>query len=452
MGAFSMPDNRQTHVRYAIIGILFVVSCLSYSDRVALSLAGVVLNKEIGLSPMRLGYLVSAFGWAYVLGQLPSGGLLDRFGSKKVYGISIIVWSLCAFLVGFAGYLGASAAFIAIFVLRLISGFAQTPIFPGNGRVVASWFPTRERGRASAIFNSSQYFTLLIFAPVYGWIIHVAGWRSCFWFIGAFGFVLTILWFCYFYSVRQHPRISGAEVDYIEKGGGLVDVDVGVTRGNTKGSTLNWATIKLLLSQRMLVGVYIGQYCITTLTWFFISWFPIYLAQARHMSILKVGLAAALPGLCGGCGGILGGVISDKLLHSGYSLSFARKAPIMSGMALSMTMIACNYAHAQSLMLLLMSISFFGKGIGALGWTVISDTSPPGMVGLNGALFNLIGNMAGITTPLIIGYLVQKTGSFDDALIFVGITALCAIVSYGPIVGEIKRLEPFALAPVLKAS
>ena len=88
-----------------------------------------------------------------------------------------------------------------------------------------------------------------------------------------------------------------------------------------------------------------------------------------------------------------------------------------------------------------MSLSFFGKGFGSLGWTVISDTSPKGMVGLNGALFNLIGNLAGITTPIIIGYLVKKTGSFDDVLIFVGATALCAIVSYGPIVGEIKRLD-----------
>jgi ACS family glucarate transporter-like MFS transporter len=159
------------------------------------------------------------------------------------------------------------------------------------------------------------------------------------------------------------------------------------------------------------------------------------------MSILKVGFAAAVPGLCGGFGGILGGVISDRLLRNGRSLSFSRKTPIMAGMALSMTMIACNYAQAQSLMLLLMSISFFGKGIGALGWTVISDTSPKGLVGINGALFNLIGNMAGIVTPIVIGYLVEKTGSFDDALIFVSLTALCAIVSYGPIVGEIKRLD-----------
>jgi ACS family glucarate transporter-like MFS transporter len=200
----------------------------------------------------------------------------------------------------------------------------------------------------------------------------------------------------------------------------------------------------MLLSHRMLIGVYIGQYCIVTLTWFFLTWFPIYLSEARHMSILKVGFAAAVPGLCGGFGGILGGAISDRLLKNGHSLSFARKAPIMAGMALSMTMIACNYAQAQALMLLFMSISFFGKGIGALGWTVISDTSPKGMVGMNGALFNLCGNMAGITTPLIIGYIVATTHSYNGALIFVGIIAFCAIVAYGPIVGEIKRLE---LAP-----
>jgi MFS family permease len=84
---------------------------------------------------------------AYVLGQLPSGGLLDRFGSKRVYGISISIWSVCSFLTGLAGYLGASVAFTVIFALRLISGTAQAPVFPGNGRIVASWFPSAERGR-----------------------------------------------------------------------------------------------------------------------------------------------------------------------------------------------------------------------------------------------------------------------------------------------------------------
>ena len=196
----------------------------------------------------------------------------------------------------------------------------------------------------------------------------------------------------------------------------------------------------------MLVGVYIGQYCIATLTWFFVTWYPLYLAQARHMSVINVGLAAAVPGLCGGFGGVLGGVISDRLLHRGLSLTFSRKLPIIAGLALSITIVACNYVSSQTLMILFMSISFFGKGFGALGWTVISDTSPRGMIGMNGALFNLCGNMAGITTPLIIGHIVQKTHSYNGALVFVGLIAFCAIVSYGPIVGEIKRLD-FAAPP-----
>jgi MFS transporter, ACS family, glucarate transporter len=429
---------KKTHVRYLIISVLFAVSCFSYGDRVTLSLAGTAMSKDVLLDPLKMGYLFSAFSWAYVLGQLPCGALLDRLGAKKVYGIGIVVFSVCALLTGFAGYLAPAAAFTVIFLLRLIDGFAQSPIFPGNGRIVASWFPSNERGRASAIFNSSQYFALMIFAPILGAITHSAGWRSCFWFMGALGFVFALIWVKSIYEVKDHPRISIAEIDFIEQGGGLVNAD---RAGAARGRLLTWAAVKRLLSHRMLVGIYLGQYCVTTLTWFFLTWFPVYLAQARHLSIMKVGFAAALPALCGGTGGILGGAVSDKLLRAGHSLSFARKTPIIAGMLLSVTMIGCNYAPVQAVMLFLMSLSFFGKGFGSLGWTVISDTSPKGMVGLNGALFNLIGNLAGITTPIIIGYLVKKTGSFDDVLIFVGATALCAIASYGPIAGEFKRLE-----------
>ncbi len=441
-----MVDLGQTRIRYLIICILFVVSCFSFADRAALSQAASAMPQDMNLNAQRMGYLLSAFGWAYALGQLPSGGLLDRFGSKRVYGISIILWSLFAFLTGCAGYVNVSTVFTVIFVLRILSGLAQSPVFPGNARIVAAWFPTSERGRASAIFNASQYFALPIFAPIFGWLIYTTGWQSCFWFMSVLGGSLTVVWFTNIYGVKEHPRISQAEVKFIEGGGGLVNTDA---QASAKKNTLTWATVKLLLSYRMLVGVYVGQYCITTLTWFFLTWFPLYLAQARHMSVLKVGFFAAVPGLCGGIGGVLGGVISDRLLQSGCSLSFARKLPIMVGMALSMTMVVCNYAHSQAVMLLWMAISFFGKGIGALGWTVISDTSPKGLVGINGALFNLFGNTAGITTPLIIGYIVAKTHSYNGALIFVSLIAFCAILSYGPIVGEIRRIE---LRPTANAS
>ena len=433
-----MPKRETTHVRYLIVFMLFVASTFSYGDRVVLSIAAVDLSRSLRLDALRLGYLLSGFGWAYVAAQLPAGGLLDRFGSKRVYGVSIICWSMAALLAGLTGYLPAVAAFYALFLLRLLSGLAQSPVFPGNGRIVAAWFPAAERGRASAIFNASQYFSLVIFAPIMGWIAHGWGWKQCFWFAGAIGLALAVAWFRVIDGVKTHPRISQAEIEYIDRGGGLASLDA---RNQSRGSTLKWRAVKWLLGNRMLVGIYLGQYCITTLTWFFLTWFPIYLSQSRHVSIVKVGFLAALPALCGFAGGILGGVTSDRLLRTGRSLTLARKVPIVLGMALAMTMVACNYVSTSMAVVALMSVAFFGKGFGALGWTVISDTSPKGMVGINGGLFNLIGNVAGVTTPIVIGAIVKHTGSFQYALIFIAATALLAIVAYVPIVGEIKRLE-----------
>ena len=439
-GTALAPEQRATHVRYLIVFMLFVASSFSYADRVALSVAGTTMQKQLALDPVRFGFLLSGFSWAYVLGQLPSGGLLDRFGSKRVYGISIFLWTICAFLIGLAGYLPAAYIFSTIFGLRLLSGLAQSPVFPGNGRIVAAWFPTAERGTASAIFNSSQYFALVAFAPIFGWLTQRYGWQSTFWFMGLFGLVLVFAWYKLVHNVPNHPFISSAEIEHIERGGGLVNIDraAGVKAASRP---LTWAGVAQLLQQRMLVGIYIGQFCITTLTYFFITWFPVYLVQARHMSVLKGGFAVALPALCGSIGGVLGGLWSDGLLRRGHSLTFARKLPIIAGMLLSTTMIACNYTTTQSVVLFLMSLAFFGKGVGALGWTVIADTSPKELIGLNGGLFNLFGNTAGITTPIIIGFIVQKTGSFNGALVFVAFAALMAILSYVVIVGEIKRVN-----------
>lgn len=278
-----------------------------------------------------------------------------------------------------------------------------------------------------------------MFAPLFGWLTHSHGWRSCFWFMGIFGFVLAFAWWKTIYSVKSHPLISPAEIELIEEGGGLVNLDRSTEA--RPANPITWTGIRQLLRQRMLIGIYLGQFCITTLTYFFITWFPIYLVQARHMSILRGGFAVALPALCGSIGGILGGVSSDSLLRRGYSLTFSRKAPIIAGMLLSITMIACNFTNVQTAVMVLMSVAFFGKGFGALGWTVIADASPRELIGMNGGIFNLFGNIAGITTPIVIGLLVKKTGSFSDALIFVGATALLAIFSYLVIVGEIKRIE-----------
>ncbi|HEY6925479.1 MAG TPA: hypothetical protein VI653_18520 [Steroidobacteraceae bacterium] len=150
---------------------------------------------------------------------------------------------------------------------------------------------------------------------------------------------------------------------------------------------------------------------------------------------------ATLPAICGFVGGVLGGILSDALLRHGYSLTVARKLPIIVGLLLSTVMLGCNFIHVDWLVVVVMSLAFFGKGIGALGWAVVADASPRRMAGLSGALFNAFGNTAAITTPIIIGYIVAATGTFGGALVFVVANAVVAILSYLVIVGPIARLE-----------
>ncbi|MEV4781741.1 MFS transporter [Burkholderia sp. LMU1-1-1.1] len=429
-----------TRVRWLILAILFAVTTINYADRATIAIAGPELKKLLGLSPVQMGYVFSAFAWSYVLAQLPGGWLLDRFGTKITYFFSIFMWSLFTLLMGTVGFLTGAAALTALFCLRLAVGASEAPSFPGNSRLASSWFPTAERGTAAAIFNSAQYFATVLFGPLMGWLVHTHGWESVFYVMGGLGILMSFIWLKMVYGPKDHPRINAAELAYIKEGGALIDLEskdkaVATTKLDT-GSA-----IRQLLGNRMLLGVYIGQYCINTLTYFFLTWFPVYLVTERHMTILKAGFVAALPAVAGFLGGVLGGVISDRLIKRGFSLSVARKTPIVCGLLLAMSMIICNYVETDWLVITVMSLAFFGKGIGALGWAVVADTSPKEAGGLSGALFNTFGNTAGITTPIVIGYILQQTGSFAGALVFVGANAAVAILCYVLMVGEIKRFE-----------
>lgn len=426
--------------------MLFVATVINYADRATLSIAGPALSKDLSLNSLQMGFVFSAFGWAYVAAQLPGGWLLDRFGSKRVYFASIALWSSFTLAQGGVALLAGTTALYALFALRFLVGMTEAPSFPGNARIVATWFPASERGTASAIFNSAQYFATILFAPIMGWITFTYGWPYVFYFMGALGLLFCVGWLKLVHNPLDHPRLQPAELEYIRQGGAIVDVDqrAAGTNANARkvvsGGVELRAALGTLLTSRMMWGIYIGQFSINTLTYFFITWFPVYLVQQRGMSILNAGLVASIPAMCGFAGGVLGGVWSDALLRRRFSLTAARKLPIVGGMLLSTIMIACNYVDTPWLVVTLMALSFFGKGVGALGWAVVSDTVPKQIAGLSGALFNTFGNLSSITTPIVIGYIVHTTGSFEGALVFVAANALAATLSYLVITGEIKRL------------
>jgi MFS transporter, ACS family, glucarate transporter len=426
-------------LRYYILFLIFAVTAVNYADRAIVSIAGPAMADEFGLDPVALGLIFSAFGWSYALGQLPGGWILDRFGTKWVYAASITLWSAFTLSQGLVGFVTGGTAFVLLFGLRFMVGLSEAPSFPANARLVSAWFPSVERGFASAVFNSAQYFATVIFAPFMAWIVHDFGWRKVFWVMGVLGIGVALIWIRVIHSPRQHPRMSEQELTLLSEGGALLDSEES-TAVKRKGH--GWNVIRQLLTNRMLVGIYVAQYSITTLTYFFLTWFPVYLVKERGFTILQAGFAAVAPALCGFLGGILGGIISDRLLKATGSLTLARKAPIVAGMLLSTVIIACNFVDSSTVVVALIAQAFFGKGIGSLGWAVVSDTSPRQAPGLNAGLFNTFGNLAGITTPIAIGYIVKASdGSFAGALAFVALNAMVALASYLLVVGKIERVE-----------
>ncbi|WP_447982308.1 MFS transporter [Achromobacter kerstersii] len=441
--------------RFLILALITIVLAFSTGDRATLSVAGSGMSKELGLSPVQMGWLFSSFAWAYVLAHIPAGWLVDRLGAKRTVLGGLVLWSACTMFMGAAGWF--ASAFAALLVLRFLLGTFEAPVGPASGRVIAAWFPAQERGVAGAIFNSAQYLSLALFTPLMGWLDHMFGWEHVFSVMGALGLLLALLWWRAYQVPTEHPKLTAEELELMRKGGALVDLPAhGVApstdsdaQPDADGMAQRTPNLLDLFRSRMLTGIFLAQYCITAITWFFVSWFPTYLVKERGMSILTAGFVASLPAIAGCVGGVLTGFVSDWLLKRTQSLTIARKVPITIGLLLTSVMIGCNYVDTDWIVVALMSLAFFGKGFGSLGWTVVADTAPKSMIGLTGGVFNAIGNTAGITTPVVIGYILGRTGSFHQALVFVGLHGVVAVASYWLLVGRIQRFEPKRRAPAL---
>ncbi|MDR5815210.1 MFS transporter [Caballeronia sp. LZ033] len=436
--AAGVAMTQRTSVRYAVLAMLVIASAVNLGDRANLSITGSAMSADLGIGPVALGYVFSAFAWAYVLAQLPAGWLLDRFDSIKVYGISLVLWSLCTVAQGFLGTLSTAAAIAGLFVLRFLLGLVESPVSPANSHIVAAWFPVRERGLATSIYNSAQYIAVVVFVPLMGFLVHKAGWPSVFWIMGALGLVLAMVWFKVMHQPQAHPRANAAELDYLRKGGANLGTN---GKKALETGSVDLGAVRFFLKSRLMLGVYLSQYCLTSLQYFFITWFPIYLVKGRGMNIVEVGFLATLPAMAGFIGGIAGGYLSDSLLRRGLDVSLARKTPFVIGMLLASSLVLCNFVASPYTVVALMSLAIFGKGLAAVNWAVVSDTAPPHLVGLAGGLFNLFGSISGIVTPIVIGYALQLTGSFTGAMYFVAAHGLIGAITYLFITGKIRRLE-----------
>ena len=420
---------RPTRTRFVVLALLAVGTMINYLDRTVLGIAAPSLTQELGLSAAVMGLVFSAFSWTYAAAQIPGGIFLDRFGSRLTYFLSVSVWSLFTLLQGLA------TGLYSLLTFRFGLGVSEAPCFPTNSRVVTTWFPQQERARATGVYTVGEYLGLACFAPFLFWLMSIFSWRAPFVVVGLAGIVFAFVWWAMYREPHESKTVNQAELDYIAAGGGLAPP---VERGK---SGFSWARVRALLRYRQMWGACLGQFGGNSTLVFFLTWFPTYLANERHMGWIKIGFFAVMPFIAAAVGVMFGGWLSDELLKRTGSANIARKLPIIAGLLGASTIIAANYVDSDTAVIAILSVAFFAQGMTGLGWTLISDIAPKNLMGLTGGVFNFAANLAGIITPLVIGFIVAATGSFFYALAYVGAVAMIGALSYIFVLGDVKRME-----------
>ncbi|KHD85304.1 glucarate transporter [Heyndrickxia ginsengihumi] len=422
--------EKATRVRYSILLLIFINVVVNYMDRSNISIAAPFLSKDLHLSSVQMGLIFSAFGWAYALLQVPGGWFVDHVKPRVLYAITLGLWSVATLI------LGMVRGFGGLFGLRISLGVLEAPAYPTNNRIVTSWFPENERARAIGLYTSGQFVGLAFLTPVLTTIQSAFGWRGLFVVTGLVGIVWAIVWYLFYRDPRDSRRVNKAELKVISDGDGLVDWN---KSGKQKSST-GVKELAFVLTKRKLWGIYIGQFCVNSTLWFFLTWFPTYLVEYRHMAFIKAGFLASLPYLAAFIGVIASGYVSDLLVKRGAALGVARKTPIIVGLLLSISIIGANFVEKPSMVILFMTLAFLGNGLASITWVFVSTLAPKNLVGLTGGVFNFIGNIASIVIPIVIGFLV-KGGNFAPAIVFIAALGLIGALSYIFLVGKVKRLE-----------
>lgn len=432
---------KPTHTRLNILLMLFVVTAINYMDRANLAVAGSHIQSEFYLSATQLGLLFSMFTWFYALSQIPVGYLLDRIGSRWLYGSAIVLWSLFTLLMGLAShhfFTTATASFMMLLVCRGLIGVAEAPSFPSNTKIIATWFPDHERARATATYSSAQYIGLALLTPLLSLIVSKWGWEMSFYLSGLVGIVFGLYWLIVYRDPQHSSKVNSAELALIRQGGGH-----GSANQQSGSSKVNWSSVKYILRQRTTWGLFIAQFAASSTLYFFLTWFIVYLEKGLHLSIDKAGIGAMFPYMMAMAGVLCGGTLSDFLLKRGRSRTFARKLPVMSGMLLTCSIVLVNFFQDSPVIAIaILSIAFFANAFSNLGWVVCSDVIPRHLIGTIGGFLNIFGNLSGIVSPIIIGVILQKTHNFQYAMWYIAAVALMGFLAYLMLVGKIEVMEP----------
>jgi ACS family D-galactonate transporter-like MFS transporter len=399
--------------RYLILAVICLMYFITYIDRVNISVAGPMIKQEFGLTATQLGIVFSAFAYPYAAMQIIGGWCADRFGPRIVLTVLSIIWAVATILCGFAW------GVTSLLIFRFILGIGEGGAFPTATRAFTFWLPATERGFAQGITHSFARLGGAVTPPIVLGISMLYGWRESFIILGVISLAWTVLYVWYFRDTPIQKGVSERELNEIAIDTRKMRFSPSVTKKTPWGEMI----------RKMWLVTFV-DFCYGWSLWVFLTWLPSYLKDARGFDLKQLALFTSLPLMAGVIGDTLGGVVSDQILKRTGNLKLARRLMLVIGMGGSLAFILPVVSVSDPIMAVaLLSASFFFLELtNAVLWSLPIDIAGS-YAGTAGGMMNTGFGVAGMISPIVFGYLIETTGSYQipffvsAALLGVGVLA-----------------------------
>ncbi len=411
--------QRMTHFRWVILGLVFFGTTINYVDRLVMGILATPLQKQYHISDVQYGYIQSAFALSYAAGQLISGGILDKIGTRIGYAAALTAWSISSIAHALARGPWSFG------ICRAALGFSESPNFPAATKTLAEWFPKRERALAFGFVNAGTNMGAIIAPAVVPVIAANYGWQWAFIGTGTIGFIWLLFWIPLYRRPAEHPRVSPAELALINSDPPEPTVHV------------PWVS---LLGYRQAWSFAIAKFLTDSMWWFYMTWFPKFLNKQHNLDLLNIGLPLIIIYLMSDVGSISGGWLSSSMIKRGVSINRARKTAILiCALGVVPIMFAQNVSGLWSAVLIMGLATAAHQGFSSNIYTTVSDMFPRRAVASVAGMGGTCGYIGASLFQVLVGYSVERQQNYLLPFICAGSAYLVAFVAIQLLA---PRLEP----------
>jgi MFS transporter, ACS family, hexuronate transporter len=396
--------------RSTILVMLLLATVINYIDRSALSIAMPFITRDFHLSAGEKGIIFGAFSIGYAVFNFLGGYFADRFGGRRVLSVSMAGWSVAC------GLTAAVSGFWSMLLVRIAFGMGEGPNAATANKVVNTWFPIGERATAAGIGQAGGPIGGALAGPIVGFLALAFGWRAAFMVMAVLGITWAIAWRRLATETpAEHRRVNKAELAHIEAGQEAV-----------KAPTGEKVSIREVITTRAVITTGISLFCYNYILFFFITWFPSYLVDAKNISLKDMSLVSSLPWITGAIGFLSGGFLVDAIYKRTGRRMFSRKIVLVTSLLIAAVCIALTgLVDAVGTAVGVMTIAIGLLMLAAPAyWAIIQDSVPRHQVGTASGFMHGLANCSGIVGPAITGMLIQSTGSFVSAFVLAGAVGL----------------------------